>query len=282
MKNIIILALICLVVFMYLNKGNVDYVKELKQFPAEIEKLTDNFKDPVKRNRLKVEVQKALNSISAKYHLPQIPITESKITEDTDTDIYLSIELTTGFKAEGKFLSKTPDGDYILLLPGSKITVAHDRIASVTEITGEDRKVLQDLLAEAQQKRAAYLAHGPLASVDDIDVPIEWQTDLPEALKMADVRGMRVMIDFYADWCGWCKKMDTETFADKDVRRLLRKYFICVKINGDNNRSIAAQYRVQGYPNFVFLTSSGQVIYQQPGYMPPESFMQLLETIVKR
>lgn len=43
------------------------------------------------------------------------------------------------------------------------------------------------------------------------------------------------MIDFYTSWCGWCKKMDSETFSDPTVQKILNNYYNPVKFNAEGN-----------------------------------------------
>ena len=43
------------------------------------------------------------------------------------------------------------------------------------------------------------------------------------------------MVDFYTSWCGWCKKMDNETFSNPIVVKILNKYYNPVKFNAEGN-----------------------------------------------
>ena len=58
----------------------------------------------------------------------------------------------------------------------------------------------------------------------------------------------KVLLDFYADWCGPCKAMGPtlEQFQHASSVDL-------VKINVDENRELAQQYGVRGIPCFVYL-----------------------------
>lgn len=110
-----------------------------------------------------------------------------------------------------------------------------------------------------------------------------------EGIKQAQESDKKVFIDFYTDRCGWCKKMDRETFTDARVIDYMNTNFVSVKVNGGssrelevegfktNERQIASQlYGVRGYPTYWFLEPDGSKIGRQPGYQPAEQFLQLL------
>ena len=40
-----------------------------------------------------------------------------------------------------------------------------------------------------------------------------WTTDWDKAMAAARAQKKPVVVDFYTDWCGWCKKLDKETYG---------------------------------------------------------------------
>ncbi len=94
---------------------------------------------------------------------------------------------------------------------------------------------------------------------------ISWKYDLPAAFEEAGKTGKPVMVDFFAVWCGWCKKMDADIYGDPAVQKLAEE-FINVKIDGDKNESLTAKYRVTGYPTIMFFDSGGSIVANMPGY----------------
>jgi len=48
----------------------------------------------------------------------------------------------------------------------------------------------------------------------------------------------KVFLDFYADWCAYCKKMDKAAFKDAKVIATLNKDYYAVKMNAEATDSI--------------------------------------------
>lgn len=65
----------------------------------------------------------------------------------------------------------------------------------------------------------------------------------------------RVMVDFYADWCGPCKMM-SEVIEKVAVEKPELK--IC-KINIDDNRDVASRYDVMSIPTVMVFQNGTQV-----------------------
>ena len=105
---------------------------------------------------------------------------------------------------------------------------------------------------------------------------LPWESGYEAALARAGSEDKPVMIDFYTDWCGWCKKLERETYTDTRVQEALSS-FVLVKLNGDREgRKLAANMGVRGYPTLVFLNPQGQEIGRIPGFMGPEPFLEEL------
>lgn len=108
---------------------------------------------------------------------------------------------------------------------------------------------------------------------------ISWRSDLQGALKAAKASNKPVMVDFYTDWCGWCKKLDADTYSSPKVSSLAEK-FVCVKINAERDTRSAAKYQVTGYPTILFLDGSGKVLQRIPGYQPPDQFAAAMKNVL--
>jgi len=109
-----------------------------------------------------------------------------------------------------------------------------------------------------------------------------------EGMKKAKESDKPILLDFYTDWCGWCKKMDKETYGHREIQQLLNLNFIPIKINAESKepikvdgkemkmKDLTRKYAVRAYPTTVFLESDGTPITPLAGYSDAASFRKVL------
>jgi thiol:disulfide interchange protein len=108
--------------------------------------------------------------------------------------------------------------------------------------------------------------------------------EIKQAVASAKTSNKVVMVDLYADWCGWCTKLDTEVFTESTVSRILRDHFIVVRVNIDANQAnaeFANKIGTTSLPYIVFLDGNGARIRQIKGFQPAAEFAQTLNKVVK-
>ena len=116
-----------------------------------------------------------------------------------------------------------------------------------------------------------------------------------KAYNEAKVENKNVFLIFHASWCGWCKKMDKDTFADSLISKIMNHYFISVKFDAEskgdiifggktykntnpNGRRSAHQLAYHllnnrlSYPSYTVLNSDLSIATIIPGYYPPSAF----------
>jgi thiol-disulfide isomerase/thioredoxin len=86
------------------------------------------------------------------------------------------------------------------------------------------------------------------------------------------------MVDFWAEWCTWCHKLDATTYRDPAVVDLVRD-FVAVKVNTEGSLGeveLAAQYGVETLPTIGFLSPGGRLFLRHSGFEGPERFPDTL------
>ena len=109
---------------------------------------------------------------------------------------------------------------------------------------------------------------------------IRWEAGFEEAIQKARTLGKPVMVDFWADWCGWCHRLDRTTYVDPEVVRL-SEHFVTVKVDtegGPKDVAIATRYDVSTLPTIAFLSPSGRQVLRLSGFQGPGQFPRTLET----
>jgi thioredoxin-related protein len=116
---------------------------------------------------------------------------------------------------------------------------------------------------------------------------IEWLT-LEEAYERNKKEPRKIFVDVYTDWCGWCKRMDRDTFADPEVAAYVKENYYAVKLNAESKRSfslegtemtemsVARQFGVNSYPTIIFIHEDFRKFQPVPGYRKAKEFKEIL------
>lgn len=83
-----------------------------------------------------------------------------------------------------------------------------------------------------------------------------------------------VVVDFYADWCGPCKRM--EPVLEKVSQAYGGKVKV-VKLNSDENQDLSLKYQVRGLPTLI-LFRGGQEVDRKLGFQNEQDLNKLLAT----
>lgn len=110
---------------------------------------------------------------------------------------------------------------------------------------------------------------------------IIWEASYESAMDIARQTGKPVMVDFYTDWCGVCKRLDAETFPASEVIAESQN-FVSVRVNAEVRTDLAQQHGISKYPTILFLDSGGNALNRFEGSYPPAGFVQQMQSARSR
>lgn len=122
---------------------------------------------------------------------------------------------------------------------------------------------------------AATKTPAPQRQTAKIPDDIQWRPTFEVALKEARDSGKPLMVDFYTEWCGYCKKLDAEVYTDFGVIAESAN-FISVKVDAEKRSELAQKYQVTGFPTILWLDGSGAEKKRLPGYTDAPDFLQYM------
>ena len=124
-----------------------------------------------------------------------------------------------------------------------------------------------------------------------------WTMDYDAASKLAAEKKLPMILNFTgSDWCGWCKLMDKNVFAEGEWKKYAKENVILVTLDFPNDKSIVpkkyvernqklqTEFGVKGFPTYVVLDSDGKTKLGQLGAgkeKTPSTFIEEFKGVVR-
>ncbi len=127
---------------------------------------------------------------------------------------------------------------------------------------------------------------------------INWMT-WEEAVEANKTEPRKIIIDVYTDWCGWCKRMDKATFAQKEVVDYVNEHYYAVKLDAEQKEDIIYEGHTfkfvkngrrgyhqlaaalldgkMSYPSVVYMSEQVERILISPGFKDKDAFIKELK-----
>jgi protein disulfide-isomerase len=122
-----------------------------------------------------------------------------------------------------------------------------------------------------------------------------WLTDVAQAKKQAAELKRPILANFSgSDWCVWCVRLDKEVFAKPEFQKYAKDNLVLLSVDfprrksqpkplDDQNKALAIQYGIEGYPTILLLDATGKEIartgYRRGG---PKKYVEHIQELVAR
>lgn len=110
--------------------------------------------------------------------------------------------------------------------------------------------------------------------------PVEWRREFA-AQTFADAKrdNRLVLLDLEAVWCHWCHVMDEKTYSQENIRELLGKKYITVRIDQDARPDLGNRFREYGWPATIIFSSEGEELEKLAGFVEPVEMEKILREL---
>jgi thioredoxin-related protein len=105
-----------------------------------------------------------------------------------------------------------------------------------------------------------------------------WIKTVAEAQKIAKAKNQLILVDMFAEWCGWCHKFEREVFPSA-VFQEASKDLVLLRLDTEDRREgtqMSVRFGVTSLPTFLLLTPDLTLAGTIRGYAPPQDFVKIL------
>jgi thioredoxin-like negative regulator of GroEL len=123
--------------------------------------------------------------------------------------------------------------------------------------------------------RGLFLALALLAAPVHGAPGVQWLTDLDSAVAQAKAGQKDILVDLYAEWCGWCKVLEREVFSTPAFAAFARDY-VLLRVDTEDGAAGTALYQRFGavsLPTTLIIDARLALIGGIAGYHPTDEFL---------
>ncbi len=108
---------------------------------------------------------------------------------------------------------------------------------------------------------------------------ITWHRSLDKAFEIAQQENKPVAVYFWAIWCVYCAKFQSDTLGNPQVKEILEKDYVLVAMDLDMDRDVSSRYGVSYPPYVLFLDGKGDVLERIPGAVDANYFLPIVTKV---
>ena len=105
-----------------------------------------------------------------------------------------------------------------------------------------------------------------------------WHKNVAAAQKVAQQKNQLILVDMFAEWCGWCHRFEREVFPAEAFQNASAD-LVLLRLNTEDDgegSALAKKYQVTSLPTFLLLAPDLSLAGVIRGYAPAPQFVQML------
>ena len=136
------------------------------------------------------------------------------------------------------------------------------------------------LLSACDSRGDAWPAAGKEAQKTSAE--LIWFHDLYEAHRVSAATGRPMLIVFGAEWCHYCRELDSTTLKDPELVSYISSNFVPVHLDADKDARVAQILKAKPIPCTVVLGPSADLMGRSFGYQDVQHYYIELEKMRQR
>ncbi len=103
---------------------------------------------------------------------------------------------------------------------------------------------------------------------------------LNDSLVKAKAEDKLVLVDVSAVWCGTCRKLDNDVFANEDVKKVINEKFVFsrIELETPEGEAFMKKHNARGVPNLWVLDGDGEAVKRLQITFDPKAFLSQLQS----
>lgn len=102
---------------------------------------------------------------------------------------------------------------------------------------------------------------------------------LEEGLQIAAQENKPIMMYFWAIWCQYCARFQTDTLGNAQVKKILEEDYVLVAMDLDVDREVAQQYGVSYPPYLILMDPKGNIKERVPGAVEADYLLPIVTKV---
>jgi thiol-disulfide isomerase/thioredoxin len=114
--------------------------------------------------------------------------------------------------------------------------------------------------------------------------PAGWSRDVAAARKQAQAENKLILVDLYAEWCGWCKVLERDVFSAPAFRDYA-KQFVLLQVDvedGAEGSRLQARFDAGSLPTTLILDGKMALVGRISGFSPTPLYITKIQTELER
>ena len=128
----------------------------------------------------------------------------------------------------------------------------------------------------------ALLGVGAVSQSAEASTASPWLGSVDQAVSEARRTEKLILVDLYAEWCGWCKRLEQDVFSTATFHEFAEDYVLLRVDTEDGGEGTRLQEKYEAYslPTTLVIDKDGVMIASIPGYSPAPRYIASIETKV--